>query len=285
MQVMRGADVIADEGDRVYAHSRSRAVVTVACVVLAAIGLVWLGVRDANGVAHYVAGVLLLGLLVLWRLVSARFRPSNWLVRANARGLFIQLRSHLNHHFAPDDRIVAFVPYEEIRSARTVRERTDLPGRNGEGHTIHVRRLVELELAGDAVPLREAVAAEAARLAGRLRVARTIYRHVPVRCTMPSRVELDWSGVRPAERAFLGSLPPGVTIEPPIDSDRDLARVRHATRVEQEAYVTHLADVGRVIDAIAAARLLFGWDLETARAYVRGGSARGPRPPHDPAAR
>jgi hypothetical protein len=286
MHVMRAADVIAGDADRLYRHSRGQAIAVVVCGGLAAGALAWVGIRGGHWVAVYLAGLILLGLLVLRRFVTARFRPSNWLVRQNDEGLFIQLRSYLNHHFTPDDRTVAFVPYGEIRSARSVRERTELPGRNGEAHTVRVRRLVELEVTGSADPLAEAVAAEIDRMASRrMGLARTIYRHVPVRRVAPTRIEVEWGGVGPAARAFLATLPASIAIEPPIDSNNDLARLRHAGRPEQEAYVMRLADTGRVIDAIAAARLLFGWDLEAARTFVRREVAPGRPAPPGPAPR
>jgi hypothetical protein len=46
---------------------------------------------------------------------------------------------------------VVFIPYQEIRSARLVRERTKIPGHDG--ISTQTRRLVELELAGAGVAI------------------------------------------------------------------------------------------------------------------------------------
>jgi hypothetical protein len=53
-------------------------------------------------------------------------RPSNWLARVRNDGLFIQFRSYLNYHLPADALTVFFIPYQEIRSARLVRERTKI---------------------------------------------------------------------------------------------------------------------------------------------------------------
>ena len=61
---------------------------------------------------------MLMGCGLMRRFVSARFRPSNWLVRMNDTGLFIQFRSYLNYHLPTNDLTIVFVGYTELRLAR-----------------------------------------------------------------------------------------------------------------------------------------------------------------------
>ena len=59
-------------------------------------------------------------LLIYQKVVTARFRPTNWLVRMTDGGLFIKFRSYSNLGFPDQDLTVAFIPYSDIRSARYV---------------------------------------------------------------------------------------------------------------------------------------------------------------------
>jgi len=94
MQVMRLSDVPEGEQEDVYALSRARALVAVAIVLSASAVLIWIGWRRAAPPAYFIAGVMIVMLLLMRRLVLARFRPSNWLVRAGDAGLLSQFRSY-----------------------------------------------------------------------------------------------------------------------------------------------------------------------------------------------
>jgi hypothetical protein len=145
-----------------------------------------LGRRSAIG--YYIAGVLLIGLILMRRLVLARFRRSNWLVQISDDGLFIQFRSYLNYHFSAEDFTVVFVPYQEIRSARLVRERSQVPDENKVLE--QRRRLVDLDLGGDraapAKALRDEIATRGPNEQRWYGNTSTEYKHYPVRMTSPT---------------------------------------------------------------------------------------------------
>ncbi len=282
MRSMRAADVPAVEGDPVFGHSRARALGLVVASIGAAAGLLWLGRRQGSGLAYYVAAVILLGLVGMQRFILARFRPSNWLVRMTGDGLFVQVRSHLNHQFPQEDRTVIFIPYGEIRSARLVRERRTIAsrevGRRVETESEQRRSLVELDLTGDPAPLAQALAEEAGRLgprgAGRHGAVSTRYKHHPVRIVSPRVLHLEWS-VAPGAEAFLEALRGRTDVAPPVDLKTDLAHLEGLGRDEQEERLRELAETGRTVEAIRMARKLYAYDLARARAYVeslRGGS-------------
>jgi len=79
--------------------------------------------------------------------------------------LLIQFRSYLNYSMTDHEVTVVTIPYRDINSARSGRER----GRvlDQEGTTEQTRHLVELELAGDLTSLSTALADEFARPATR----------------------------------------------------------------------------------------------------------------------
>src|SRR5690349_2394258 len=76
---------------------------------------------------YYIAAVVFLFLDFMRRFITARFRFSNWLVRMNDSGVYVQFRSYLNYHLPAEDITVVFIPFGEIRSARLVKERLTVP--------------------------------------------------------------------------------------------------------------------------------------------------------------
>jgi len=275
MQLLRAADVPITERDRLFRWSRARAIGFVVVLAGLAATLAWLGLLRDSPVSYYLLGVLVVGSLLMRRLVLARFRPSNWLLRAGDGGLYVQLRSLLNHHLPADDPTVVFLAFGEIRSARLVRHRRivatrDLESQRG-GKTEIRRREVELELAGDTEPLARALDDEAARRAPRERRwygwSAIKYRHEPARLESPTTLRLEWSAV-PGAGALFELLEPHARIAPPLDETRDFTTLAGAEREQQERRLAELARAGQVIDAIALARALRGYDLTQARAYV-----------------
>src|SRR5947208_8295896 len=156
MQLMRLAEVSTSQRDRVFRYSLVRALFAAFAVLCASAGLLLLGWHQRSRLAYYIAGVLLLGLVLMCRFILARFQPSNWLARMSDEGVFVQFRSYLNYHFPREDLTVVFIPYSEIRSVRLVRQRRAILDWD-ETQTQQRRRLVEFELAGDSAPLAPAL--------------------------------------------------------------------------------------------------------------------------------
>jgi hypothetical protein len=198
MRLLRLSDVEHSPGDRLFRYSPLRIVflvLAVACVGDALLLVGWEGRgRSTNYVAYYIAGVLFLGLVLMRRFFLARLRSSNWLARMRDDGLLIQFRSYLNYHLPSEDLTVVFIPYQDIRSARLLRERTEI--QTEDGPTKQIRRLIELELDGDLRLLSKALAVESAKPAPREKTwygnASTLYKHYPVR--MVSSPFCRWNG-------------------------------------------------------------------------------------------
>src|SRR6185503_4693825 len=138
-------------------HSRARALIGVGALLAATAVSTVLGWQRHTLLLYYVAAVLLGSLVVFQGLVTARFRPTNWLVRATDDGLYIKFRSYLNYRFPTDQLTVVFIPYHAIKSARVVRERRELPdydaSRRGGSVTVQRATTIVLELTGDATPV------------------------------------------------------------------------------------------------------------------------------------
>src|ERR1700756_2511205 len=272
MQLMRAADVPQTERDLDFRMSRLHAVLT----VLACLGFcVWfiLHTWPHPKIAYWVSGVILMFLLLLHRLVTNRFHPLNWLVRAGDEGLFIHFRSYLNDHLSPDDPTVVFLAYSEIRSARGVREHVTKPDMNGRS-TTEIQHWVELELATDTAALVDALGTERGRPAAMEKRwygnSSTLYLDYPVQMQTPPFLRIHWQVV-PGAAVLLNALRlRGVEIAPEIKVSEDFFALQNLPAAEQEKRLRELNERGQTMAAIYMARRLYGCNLTEATNFVNG---------------
>ena len=273
MRLMRLADVPFDHRDRVFYYSRIRAVVSALILGAIAVGALMFGSLQDVWLAYYVAAVVAICLMIFHKLVIARFRASNWLIRMTDHGLFVKFRSYLNHHFPDQDTTVVFLPYSEIRSVRLVKERRQLPDRedrNQPAATIKRHRLIELELAGDSRQLAEALANERKRVFDKPihgGGGKTRYHHLPIRLASDTLLKIEW-GVVPNVQKFLDAVARHTLVQPAHKISKDFVHLENLSRAEQEARLRELAESGDLISAVAMARQLYSYDLTTAKDFV-----------------
>src|SRR5215471_9671370 len=195
MYLLRLAEVQTSARDPVFRYSPARALLLAFAAVCASTVLVLIVGREMSFLAYYIAGVFLFGFILTRRLIIARFRSTNWLVRMNDDGVFIKFRSYLNYHLPAEDPSVVFIPYREILSARRVLERSKVASFSGEVST-QTHHLVEFELAGDPKPLTKALAEEFARRAPQEKhwygSGSTLYKHCPVHMVSPAFLQIEW---------------------------------------------------------------------------------------------
>src|SRR5205814_2918365 len=273
MRLLRLAEVETGPNERVYCYSRSRAILLAMALLGAAAWLVFHAITTGWKLGYYIAAVLVLFLELMRRFFTARFRPTNWLVRMNDEGIFIQFRSYLNYHLPAEDLTVVFLSLSEIRSARLIRERVTTPDPQGHGTTTQFLRFVELELAGDVAPLAKALEAEITEKApmqkhwyGR---SSTLYQDHPVRMQSPPFLQLRWQVV-PRTQKFLQALRPYTTIPDPVSISQDFTHPESLSREEQRHRLRDLAQRGETIAAIYLARKLHGCGLAEAKDMVEG---------------
>ena len=95
IRLMRENDVPTTTRDLVFRASRLYAILFV-LVCLGACAAMIVSDHPRAPFSYYISGLTVLTLLLMRRLVIARFHPSNWLVRTADDGLFIHFRSYLN---------------------------------------------------------------------------------------------------------------------------------------------------------------------------------------------
>jgi len=270
MRLLRLGDVDPSRHDQVFYYSRVRALVFAFVALGAGAALLVRAASTHWNAGYYLAAVILLFVLLLKRFVTARFRPSNWLVRMNDTGLFIQFRSYLNYHLPAEDLTVVFLSYHEIPSARLVRERARVSDSRG-GNATQIRRYIELELAEDIQPLAKALQAEMVEKAPSEKrwygSSSTLYEDHPVRMSSPPFLQLRWQVV-PRAQKFLDALRPYTTIADPVCTSEDFVHLQALSREEQEKRLRDLKERGEKIAAIYMARKIYGCGLAQARSIV-----------------
>ncbi|HET9408827.1 MAG TPA: hypothetical protein VFO39_16415 [Candidatus Sulfotelmatobacter sp.] len=270
MRLLRLADVPLKPEDQVYSHTRVRGlVITLVGVACFAVPL-YAALTHGWRLGYYIASCILLGLALMRRYVSARFRPSNWLLRTTDTGIFIQFRSYLNFHLPANDTTVVFISFGEIQSARLVRERVRVSTSGGRPST-QIQRYVELELAGDTKPLADALQAELNEHAPNEKrwygSTSTLYEDHPVRMRVPPYLQVCWSGVSGAKN-FLAALRPYAPIADPVLIDQDFTNLQRLEPGEQERCLRDLVQKGEMIAAIYSARQVYGCGLTEAKQMV-----------------
>jgi hypothetical protein len=272
MRVLRLQEVAIGSGDRVFRHSRIRALI-VWLAGFAAAAAFFFSVYMRRWLPGYFFGsFLLLFMLLTLRMVTARFHPSNWLVRMNETGFFVQYRSYLNYQLSADDPSVIFFSLGEIASARLVKERVETPdpARSGATQTQYLR-YVELELSGDTALLADALQAERGEQAPLTKrwygSSSTLYRDYPVTLTSPTFLRIHWDVV-PGAHKFLDALRPYTVIADPVSLTQDFTRLKSLNREDQQKRLRELAARGQNITAVYAARTLYGCSLAEAKDLV-----------------
>jgi hypothetical protein len=272
MRLLRLQDVEIGRNDRVFRHARLRALI-VWLAGLAATTALFFHAYTGKWTPGYIFGsFLLLFVLLTLRMVTARFHPSNWLVRLNQTGTYVQYRSYLNYQLPAETLSVVFLSFGEIVSARLVKERVEAPDPAKPGATqIQYLRYVEFELSGDTAPLAEALQAECAEQAPSEKrwygTSSTLYRDYPVTMTAPPFFRIRWDVV-PGAHKFLNALRPYTVIGDPVSLTQDFTRLKSLSREDQRKQLRELAARGQTITAVHAARNLYGCSLGEAKQMV-----------------
>jgi hypothetical protein len=271
MRLLRLQDVEMGSNDRVFRHSRLRALV-VWLAGFAAVSALFFRAFTAKWLPGYFFGsFLLLFLLLMLKLLTARFHPSNWLARMNDMGIYIQYRSYLNYQL-PDDPSVVFLSLGEIASARLVKERVDKPDSMKPGATeTQYLRYVELELSGDTAPLADALQTERGEPAPLEKhwygSSSTLYQDYPVTLIAPASIRIHWDVV-PGAHNFLETLRPYTVIADTVSLRQDFTHLKSLSREDQQKQLRELAARGQTITAIYTARKLYGGSLGEAKQMV-----------------
>jgi hypothetical protein len=272
MRLLRLREVEVGPRDRVFRHSRMRAVI-VSLAGCALTGWLFFHAFTAKWMPGYIFGSFaLLFLLLFRRYVTVRFHPSNWLVRMNDTGIYVQYRSYLNYDFPAEDPSVVFLSLGEIASARLIKERLETPNPSKPGSTqTQFLRHVELELPGETAPLADALQNERSEDAPLEKhwygKSSTLYQDYPVVFSAPRLLRIHWDVV-PGAHKFLDALRPYTVIADTVSLKQDFSHLKRLSREDQQKQLRELVARGQSINATYAARNLYGCSLGEAKQMV-----------------
>ena len=279
MRLLRLQDVEISANDRIFRHARLRALIIWLAGLAGSVAMFVNAFTGTSKVGYFFGPFLLLFVLFTMGYVTARFHPSNWLVRMNDTGIFVQYRSYLNYRLPDDDPSVVFISFGEIASAHLLKERVEVPDLAKPGQTnTQFLRYIELELSGDTKPLVSALGNERGESAPMKKrwyggSSSTLYQDYPVTITAPPFLRIRWDVV-PRAKAFLEALRPYTVISETVSLTHDFAHLQSLDRDAQQEQLRELAARGQTVNAIYAARKLYGCSLAEAKEMVDGLMAR-----------
>ena len=272
MQLLRPAEVPVTDRDRVFSYSYHHALWGTLLLIVGTCLLSYFIWRKDRWLSYLIFATVLFFLLLFRKLITARFQPTNWLVRLTDNGLFIKFRSYLNVHFPDQEPTVVFLPHSEIISARYIVEKQEVPDHDDNNRpttTTKTNKLVELELAGDMKLFAEALLREQRyAIDGKLPFKMSSrYHHLPVRLPSDDRLHIEWAVV-PNAQTFLDALTRHTLVRPTETTSKDFVNLEELGREEQESRLLELTASGDKIAAIAMARRLYAYDLTQAKEFI-----------------
>src|ERR1700687_3190375 len=234
MRLLRLQHVEIGPRDRVFRHSRMRALIVWLAGFAATAAFFFNAYTRKWPPGYFFGSFLLLFVLLTLRMVTARFHPSNWLVRMNETGIYVQYRSYLNYQLSADDPSVVLLSLGEIASARLVKERVETPDPAKPGATqTQYLRYIQIELSCDTALLADALQAERGEQAPLKKrwygTSSTLYRDYPVAMTAPTFLRIRWDVV-PGAHKFLDALRPYTPLSRRSRWRRELVDQRTKTR-------------------------------------------------------
>jgi hypothetical protein len=179
---------------RVYRESRVGPVFLTALFLAVAIGTGALGLAPhASRFPLLFAAGSGLGFLFVWPVARASFRPTNWLLRSEADGVYIKFRSHLNDGLPREDKVVVHLEHGEIAEVILRSERRRLPDSSHGGTRTEKLTWIDLRLASvDTHELELALERERTRRPEGRHIVTTIYQHFPLLVEEPGILRMGW---------------------------------------------------------------------------------------------
>lgn len=261
---------------RVCRHSRLMALIGAILICGFLVGMpVWFVCQSRPSLWISFPVLSLASLMTMWLLglVAKAFRSTNWLMRIAPDGLWINLRSYLNHEFAPAATVL-FLPYAEIASvSQSAVKRSE---RSSDGSTNWTDRYLDIQLVD---PAPAEVAAEISEERRRILLgehlggfvtSRSRNNHVPV--TMPNDrlLRLAWRGrydfVVPSLKTTLRELTANCAIDEP--SLKDVADVKLLTDEEVDRLIIECVETGDTFGAVKLLRERRGMSLTDAKKFI-----------------
>lgn len=269
MDILRDRDV-PPSPDLRFIYETSWSALTTGVVLLAAVAGVagyltsvdaWQSTWAIVGFAVWTA-VMALPIWLSLRTFRASRRRDSWRLAWTPDRLFLRFRSFQNHGFDPETPSVVAIPRRETAWIGRYEQALETQDEDGAwSGRVKIKGLqIKLKTDVETTPLPDALKAEAAR---RDRKGAR-FNHYPVAVSRDGSLRVEIK--RPD--ALLHPLRLYYTVA--ADMTVPLRHFRDMTHEEKEDHILELVLAGRQIDAIKAAREIYGYDLAEAKELVDG---------------
>jgi hypothetical protein len=209
---------------------------------------------------------VLVGVLVAFLCFLAGWsaiQPTNWLMKDTEHGLFISLRSYLNHHLPEDVPTILHLEPTDIRQLIPVTQKTQVPMRDG-GMMRTTLSYLDIELNHEGTrELHEILRRERTRDQRREPGRRRLSHDYPLRLAAPNRLRIQWR-IQPSAEHAVQYLSDRYTAGEP--SRVKLPPLRRMTPESREALIREFWELGERPIAVRMARL----HLDASRAAAQG---------------
>jgi len=208
---------------------------------------------------------LLFGSLLLMKM-RVHLRKSNWLLREDEKGLWVNLRSVYNAHLPEEHETVLFIPAEEVAAICKTKEVRDLPSYRG-GYR-DVFSYIDIYLTHDQTgPVAEILHLERRVAPSRpSRLGRAKHHDYRVRVVDPPGIRLVWEWIKPGEEKALELLGKRFTIAP--NQHKKNPAWENLNDDEKEAVIAELWEIGHMQQALGLVRHHRQCSARRARIYL-----------------
>lgn len=267
MEILRDRDVDFPPDATVHRET-SWASLVMGVVLLAVVGGVGYAVAVSYGPPGFWSGlgflawsaIMALPIMLSFRTFRASLRPESWRFAWTRDRLFVRFRSFQNYNFDPDTPSTVVIAHRDVDAVRTFKRKLATHDDDGGWNGSITTRALEIKLKKrvDTAPLQDALSEEAKRRSAK----RSRFFHYPV--------TLEDDGILRVEmrkpEAVLKQLPPHFAVAAAQDIPR--TRFEDMTTAEKESHILDLILAGRKIDAVKAAREVYGYDVAEAKRLV-----------------
>lgn len=229
---------------------------------------------------------LVIGAMILVCLVAgiaflssalAAMKSANWIFLATDEGIYVKLRSYYDYQLSSEDKIVVFIPRNEIKQVRSSRQKTRVVYRgenftNAEDDGLEKYDFLEIKLYGhDLSEIEECLEIEKRKNCPTFLKGVTKRARGAALKTQPKGIiKLDWktkaTRLTPSIDTIISVLSQQYATSS-IEGE-DQAAIKTLDKENQEKRLLELAGMGNMMDAVILARELYGFNLTDAKQFI-----------------
>lgn len=231
--------------------------------------------QAVHGGTMWVLGFITIFAYIFVRMTGTLYRktfnPRSWLIKAAAKGLYIQFRSFMNQNFDPNDATVLFIPSGKVEYLQEVRFTRVTKDSDGDVYQF----MTALDIGTRGLDM-DMIRSEIEKELGRRSPSGSRWGDSPVSVRDNDVIRVICSGMQPKAAALLTELKRWYAVRPKIkQKEKERTPGLHYTPPTPLSGTTHTEEdikealrKGHKIEAVKIARAVYGFGLKDAKDYV-----------------